>query len=168
MGGFLLHRWGFWSGAGKLQTNLHKTEAGLVEHFKRQTLAAWRVWNSIRDYRVAVIVKWKTRRTEEVTEKEKKKHCALRKGRLQKELSSVGIEVASVVSTGQTTVVCTAGRLQERVDSSDKTMRVSVNWFILLKERTNVVRTKISRTFTLLIARLTSVDCVVVWFWEEN
>lgn len=63
----------------------------------------------------------------EVTEKEKKKHCALRKGRLQKEVSSFGIEVASVVSTGQSAVVCTAGRLQERVDSSDKTMRVSVN-----------------------------------------
>lgn len=167
MGGFRLHRWGFWSGAGQLQTNLHKTDVGLVEHFKRQTLAAWRVWNSIRADRVAVIVKWKTRRGRSYR-KGKKKHCALRKGRLQKEVSSVGIEVASVVSTGQSTVVCTAGRLQERVDNSDKTMRVSVNWFILLKERTNVVRTKISRTFTLLIARLTSVDCVVVWFWEEN
>lgn len=38
-----------------------------------------------------------------------------------------GIEVASVVSTGHTAEVCTAGRFQERADGSDKTMRVSVN-----------------------------------------
>lgn len=58
---------------------------------------------------------------------QEKKHRALRKGRLQKEVSSSGIEVASVVSTAQSAVVCTTGKFQDGVESSDKTMRVSVN-----------------------------------------